>query len=96
MPNARLVQVYRRSSEGQWHALSDGALAEPARRLLMRFTGYTALADVLDPQDPAEQQLAWVESMLELGFVEQVDDLEATTRPMRSSSWGELALTLSH
>jgi hypothetical protein len=93
MNDARLVQVYRRSTEGQWQTLSQGALSEPAQRLLMRLTGFTALADLLDPQAPAEQQLAWVDSLLEQGFAEPVPELET---PPRSSSWGELALTLAH
>lgn len=93
MYEARLVQVYRRSTEGQWHALTEGVLSQPVHRLLMRLTGYTALADLLDPQAPAEEQVAWVDSLIALGFAEPVEDVEA---PLRSSSWGELALTLTH
>jgi hypothetical protein len=93
MHSERLAQVFQRSSQGRMDVLSDGVLPDAAQRLWMRLNGFTAFADLLDPQLAEDEQLALLDDLLALGLVEAVDVVPA---PSRSTSWGELALGLTH
>lgn len=91
MSQFRLTHVFQRSEAGQaWLWRCEEEPSEQAR-ILMRLTGFTPLARLIDPGHDSQWLLSTVEALAMQGLVELVDDVEVEAP---SSTWGELALAL--
>lgn len=87
----QLDMVFQRRVTGRAIGWTVDRLTTRHQRVLLRFTGYTALADLIDPSEDADDVLHIVDDLLAAGCIEAVDGVDA---PHRASTWGELALGL--
>lgn len=92
MTSIALTHIVRRSAAGQALAWGSGVLPDSHERVLMRLTGYTPLARLVDPQHDPQWLLRVVNELLEEGLAEVVDQVAEDEAPC--SSWGTLALAL--
>jgi hypothetical protein len=83
--------VFQRSASGRVIRWGGGGLSAHHERVLMRFTGYTVLSDLIDPSEREDDVLHIVEDLLAAGYIEPV---QLADIPHRDSSWGQLALSV--
>lgn len=94
MRDVSLTLVFQRSRAGQAIHWGQGSLPELHERLLMRMTGYTALADLLHGQEASEEILAAVSELLDRGYVDLVEIEQTFDRS--KTDWAALLSDIQH